>query len=256
MLIWFTYERFHSLGMPGGNNMVTALIIKAQGTNCDEETAFALTHVGARAEVVYVNRLLEDPGMLEKYHMVVTPGGFSYGDDIAAGRLLARELSDPLRQYHESGGIGIYICNGCQVSVEAGYVPGRTGEREVAFTDNIQGHFREITVPIRSRDSRCLFIPEGMEMRLPIAHGEGRYEPASEQVHRELVEGGYVVFEFSEENPNGSRDGVAGITNTAGNILAMMPHPERAMISYDSHSGRGDGYEFWKHVVNWVKQNR
>jgi len=240
--------------------MANALILKAQGTNCEGETAFALRYVGGTADIVYVNRFLEDPSMLGNYDLLIGPGGFSYGDDIAAGRIFANELSGPgerMKQFLGEGGIAIGVCNWCQVLAEAGYVPGFDGyERMVAFTDNDVGHFREIDVTIRSRESRCLFVPEGMEMTLPIAHGEGKFQPMNDEILERMKQDGYVVFEFVGDNPNGSVEGITGITNTEGNVLAMMPHPERRVVSYDPEKEHGDGYYFWKHVVDWIDGKR
>lgn len=237
--------------------MTKALILKAQGTNCDAETHNALCCSGADPNIVYVGNFLRDPGMLGLYDILVIPGGFSYGDYIAGGRIFANELKanagDHLKQFVDDGKPVVGICNGCQVLAEMGYVPGLNGERKLAFVDNDSGHYREVFATVVSGKNRCEFVPEGMRMRIPIAHAEGRYVVSDDDVFNELEEGGYHVFRFEGDNPNGSRDGITGVTDKTGLVLAMMPHPEREILNYDREAKDSEGIEFWVNLVDFAK---
>lgn len=218
------------------------LILRTAGINCDEETAYAWELVGARAERVHVRRLIESPSLLDGYDALTIPGGFSYGDDLAAGRILANELNlhlaEPLRRFIERGRPVLGICNGFQVLVRAGLLPDLDGDRRqtVTLTCNDSGRFEDRWIRVKACTDRCVFVPPGMQLALPIAHGEGKLVPADEATLGRLRSGGHVALRYCDRhgnpgpfpvNPNGSIDDIAGLTDRTGLILGLMPHPER-----------------------------
>ena len=157
-----------------------ALILRAAGTNCDAETAHAFRLAGATPTTLHVARVAENPAILDDFDLLAIPGGFSYGDDIAAGRILSdqlnRTLADPLRRFVDQGRPVIGICNGFQVLVQTGLLPGGD-ERICALTDNAGGSFICRWITLQTVAPRCVWTRdwgEGESIELPIAHAEGR----------------------------------------------------------------------------------
>lgn len=222
------------------------LILRTAGTNCDVETAYAFQAAGADAERVHINELVRNPGLVDTYQILAVPGGFSYGDDIAAGKILAnqlvRHLGDALHRFVGSGRPVIGICNGFQVLVKAGLLPGpqddRIGQNSTLAT-NDSGRFINRWVTLTPRPGKCVWtvnLPKILE--LPIAHGEGKFIPANESIRRGLWENGQVALTYARPdgtpaqgsdpfNPNGSVDDIAGVCDATGLVLGLMPHPER-----------------------------
>ena len=244
--------------------MVKALVLKAPGTNCDEETAWALKLAGASPDLVSIQRLFSDPKRLLGYAMAVLPGGFSYGDDVASGKILANQIRFRLRRVFEEfvsrRNLVIGICNGFQVLVRAGLLPGweAWSLSPVTLTWNPTGKFVCRWVSLQRRASRARWLgrlPRVWE--LPIAHAEGRFLVQGPGVLRTLKKRGQVFLTYSPENPNGSDGAVAGICNLQGNVLGLMPHPERFVTPYQhpqwTRKGAGGiapvGLEFWKAAV-------
>ena len=229
----------------------TALIIRAAGTNCDQELAHAFELAGACSRVVHLNRLIEDPQPIDSASLIGFPGGFSYGDDIAAGRIFAtrirRYLLDSLIAAVSRGVPMIGICNGFQVLVQSGLLPRLHKEdsgqdqvgQVVALADNERGRFLDRWVGVSVPQETVCIWTRGLDdnralsqeaMQLPIAHGEGRFVTADEQVVKLLQQRGQVALRYDnggEENPNGSVDDIAGICDPSGVVLGLMPHPER-----------------------------
>jgi phosphoribosylformylglycinamidine synthase I len=203
----------------------TVLILRTAGTNCDGETAHAFALAGATPNLVHVNRLLERPAILHEHQILALPGGFSYGDDIAAGRILANQLMHRLRdQLHAFVAAGkpvIGICNGFQVLVKTDLLPGPLGGRTgqtATLAHNASGRFTDRWIETRG------LAP----MELPIAHGEGRFVPADDAVRRALHDAGHVALVYDNAtNPNGSVDDIAGVCDATGLVFGLMPHPER-----------------------------
>src|SRR5687767_1977199 len=160
------------------------LVLRAAGSNCDGETAFAFEQAGSAAELVHINQLLASPALLGGYQILAIPGGFSYGDDIAAGRILANQivhhLGDAVRGFIESGRPVIGICNGFQVLVKTDLLPGRLSSRggqSATLTNNDCGRFVDRWVRLAARESKCVWT-SGLEpavIELPVAHGEGKF---------------------------------------------------------------------------------
>lgn len=220
-----------------------ALILTAPGINCDRELAHAFGLAGASAELVHLNRALEDPSIVEQYDLVGLPGGFSYGDAVAAGRIMAvlmrERLYGALVAAVERGVPIIAPCNGFQIAAQIGLLPGPdAGEPwpaepprpSVALGPNAGGRFVDrwcrVEVPA---GSRCVWTQglDGAEAVLPVAHGEGRFIATDAQCGR-LAAGGRIALKYRpSDNPNGSAADVAGICDASGLVLGLMPHPER-----------------------------
>jgi phosphoribosylformylglycinamidine synthase subunit PurQ / glutaminase len=212
------------------------LILRTAGTNCDGETAYAFERAGAIAERLHVNRLLEDRRLLEGYQILAIPGGFSYGDDIAAGRIFANQirhhLADAMRQFIDAGKPIIGICNGFQVLVKTELLPGplvgRSGQT-CTLAHNACGRFIDRWVRLEPRGDKCIWtagLPETIE--LPIAHGEGKFVPADDAIRKALWDNDQVALVYAAgDNPNGSIDAIAGVCDSTGLVFGLMPHPER-----------------------------
>ena len=227
------------------------LVLRAAGTNCDRETAHAFSVVGATPEVHHVNRLLENPALLRDYRIFVIPGGFSYGDDVAAGRVLATELKTRVlpetRRFIADGGLVLGICNGFQVLVKTGLLPG-------TLTHNQHHRYEDRWVDVEVPTARCAFVTEGERYFIPIAHAEGKYVADEETLER-LEENGQIVFRYGK-NPNGSLRDIAGICDETGRVLGLMPHPERHLEPWHHPfwTRRGlaeeaDGLRFFRNTV-------
>ena len=213
-----------------------AIVLRTAGTNCEHETARALTLSGAEAEILHSDRVMEDPSRLTEASILVFAGGFSYGDDLSAGRVWGHELRTGLREHlgrHVAGGgLVLGVCNGFQVLTEMGLLPG-------ALTRNQKLHFICEPTDLQVEPGQCSWLQgysSGEVVNFPIAHGEGRYQADPDQL-KALEDQGQVVLRYCR-NPNGSVADVAGLTNAQGNVLGLMPHPERAC---DPATGGVDG---------------
>jgi phosphoribosylformylglycinamidine synthase len=218
------------------------LVLRAPGTNCDEETAFAFDRAGARTTRAHVNRLLESPRQLHDYQVLCLPGGFSYGDDIAAGRILGVQLRhhlyDALREFKSQDKLILGICNGFQVLMRSGLLFDRDRADLATLTLNDSGHFEARWVHLRVPETRCIFFRGLTSLYLPVAHAEGKFV-AAPTVAAELRGQGRIVVEYATstgaladaqcypENPNGSVAGIAGVCDGSGRVCGLMPHPER-----------------------------
>lgn len=239
--------------------MPKALVIRAAGTNCDTEMVRAFRLAGATCDLVHIDRLIADPGALNNYDLLGFPGGFSYGDDVASGRVFAVRLRErlyaPLQSAVDRGACIIGACNGFQVLVQVGLLPGWTPggvvqasgppfsvppAPTVALTDNFHNRFIDQWVRVEPvSNSKCVWtsgwhrLPAGDDagatadtMMLPIAHGEGRFVTASDHVMQELKANGQIALRYTD-NVNGSTNAVAGICDPTGRVFGLMPHPER-----------------------------
>jgi phosphoribosylformylglycinamidine synthase len=221
------------------------LILRAAGVNCDGETAFAFELAGARSEFVHVNRLLERPELLSECQLLAIPGGFSYGDDIAAGRILANQirhhLAEAFARFIEAGKPIIGVCNGFQVLVKTDLLPGALAGRSgqtATLANNDCGRFVDRWVRLACCGGKCVWTAGIERMELPVAHGEGKFVPRDESIRRALWDNGQVALIYAKgdgspangqlpDNPNGSVDDIAGVCDGSGLIFGLMPHPER-----------------------------
>jgi phosphoribosylformylglycinamidine synthase subunit PurQ / glutaminase len=224
---------------------VKVLVLRAAGTNCDKETLFAFEQAGATGDPVHINRLRETPSLLNDYQILVIPGGFSYGDDISAGKIFAvrlrHELGDRLAEFVQGDKLVLGICNGFQVLVKTGLLPEPElkGEfsQKVTLSDNDSGKYEDRWVWLKSYSKKCKFINAGETIYLPVAHGEGKFIPRDDGTFRQLQANDQIVFRYVDKqgnpggpfpiNPNGSVDDIAGICDPSGKIFGLMPHPER-----------------------------
>ncbi len=219
------------------------LILRAPGTNCDEETAFAFERAGARSERCHVNRLLEQPGFLADYQILCLPGGFSYGDDLGAGRILGQQLrlhlADAMREFKAAGKLILGICNGFQILIKSGLLledDPKTGP-PATLTWNDSGKFEDRWVELSGGGSACVFFAGIDRMYLPVAHAEGQFVPrdpatldrlrANRQIVLRYAENGKAAAGAFPANPNGAVDDIAAVCDPTGRVCGLMPHPER-----------------------------
>ena len=232
------------------NSKPKVLILKTEGTNCDEELSFAFKLAGGDPKIAHVNELRTRKENLKNYNILAIPGGFSYGDDIVSGKILAVELtsffSKELKKFIErKDTLIIGICNGFQVLVRTGLLPFRKiGEMDATLTNNDSGHFDCRWINLRiERNSKCVFLNNGTIEQLnnglvsyQVAHGEGKFLAEKNTIDK-IEKENLVTFRYIDddgkstqeypENPNGSLNAIAGITDITGRILGLMPHPER-----------------------------
>lgn len=224
---------------------VRALIITGFGLNCEAETAHAFRLAGAAPEQVYLNDLLDGRRSLDEFHILAFIGGFSFGDHIASGRVLANRLKhrldDRIQQFIADGKLVIGICNGFQTMAKLGILPGLDDDyrrQTVTLTDNDRGVFRDAWVTLCTEaDCPCVFT-EGIEhIELPVRHGEGKFAALNDTVLRRLEREHLVAARYADpetdepsdaypHNPNGSAAAIAGICDPTGRVFGLMPHPE------------------------------
>lgn len=257
---------------------VKVIVIRTAGTNCNEETAFAFSRCGALVDQIHVKALVSGSKKISDYHILALPGGFSYGDDIASGRILANELrlklGEDIKSFIREGKLIIGICNGFQILAKAGILPGlgwnQGQEATLFYNDSAKFEARWVHLKI---EGRCVWT-RGMspQIYLPVAHAEGKFIPRDAKVLEALAANGQVVVRYSSpdgskplypSNPNGSVNDIAGICDTTGRVLGLMPHPERHFL-FEQHpswtrlskkSEFGDGAKIFENGVNYVKEN-
>jgi phosphoribosylformylglycinamidine synthase len=250
----------------------TALIIRTAGTNCDRELAHAFELAGSETRTVHLSKLIDSPQMIAEFDLIGFPGGFSYGDDIAAGRILANRIRhrlwEPLKAAAERGVPMIGVCNGFQVIAKMGLLPDpAVGKQTVTLADNTCGRFIDKWVPmVADPASVCIWTKGLSTFDLPIAHGEGRLVCADDSVLEQLKANNQIALRYAPgKNPNGSTDDIAGICNATGTILGLMPHPERFTdpTHHPTWTRRGDdwltqttdGLRFFQNAVEHVQQH-
>lgn len=243
------------------DNSTKVLVLRAAGTNCDRETAHAFERVGASAETRHVNEVLAEPTILHSYRVLAIPGGFSYGDDLGGGRVMATELKQRVlpeaKKFIEDGGLALGICNGFQVLAKMGLLPGWNGQ-SVTVTHNDSHRYQDEWVELDVPYDRCAFTRKGESYYFPIAHAEGKFIAAEETLTR-LEESGQVAFRY-RKNPNGSLNDIAGICDETGRVLGLMPHPERHLEPWhhpawtrDGLAEEADGLRLFRNMVEAAK---
>jgi len=271
---------------------VKTLVIRTAGTNCDGEMVRAFEQAGSVVDLVHVERLIGEPSSIDQYDIIGIPGGFSYGDDIASGRVFAMKcrmhLYPSLRRAAMRGAPIIGVCNGFQVLVQLGLLPGpgvaddlRTWAKEsppeqyAALAENIDARFIDDWVRVEiDKASPCVWTRRLVEpgsdddwtssvMRLPVASGEGRFVPATGEIARRLVDR-HLACLYYVDNVNGSAQDIAGICDSTGLIFGLMPHPDR-YLDWSNHPfwtrltpqlGHGDtpGLRIFRNAVDHVMQ--
>lgn len=262
-------------------------VLRAPGTNCDVETAFAFDTCGARAETVHLFRLIERPSTLDDYQILCIPGGFSYGDDIGAGVVfssqLRNHLGEAVHRFISSDKLVLGICNGFQTLLKAGILPyGSDGwkssdrsDADSTLTWNENGKYTARWVHLKVSDSRNVFLRGIDELDLPIAHAEGRLVTRSDSVVEQWRSNGQIALTYApwtsvdgngthpmderwKANPNGAIADIAGLGDPSGRILGLMPHPER-FIAATQHphwtrrklEGDGAGLKLFQNAVSY-----
>jgi phosphoribosylformylglycinamidine synthase len=250
------------------------LILRAPGANRDVDAQFAFETAGAAADLVHINRLRERPGLLNGYQILTIPGGFAYGDDVAAGKILANQLAhllgDVLRKFRNSGKLILGICNGFQAILKAGLLVPPDEDGPVAtLTYNAHGRFEDRWVHLKVTPNHCPFLTGMEHMYVPIAHGEGRFICREAWLLEGLRQAGQVVLHYVDEsgnpgdfpvNPNGSHGHVAGICDTTGRVLGLMPHPENHLLpthhpqwTRRGLAAEGDGLALFRNAVRFFQ---
>jgi phosphoribosylformylglycinamidine synthase I len=245
---------------------IKVCVVRVGGTNCDAETQRAFLELGVQAEILHINDLIKRENLLD-YQVLVFPGGFSFGDYVRSGVIFARYLSAKLGKeietFIDEGRPILGICNGFQILVEYGLLPGFDGVSaypEATLTTNEPAGFKCKWIHLKQENKgKCIFtnkIPEGKVLNMPIAHGEGRLlfpKNKEREMIAKLIDNDMVVFRYCDKNgnvangeysanPNGSTFDIAGMCNKEGNIFGLMPHPERAM--------------YWWQQPNWTRKQQ
>ncbi|MBN1807044.1 MAG: phosphoribosylformylglycinamidine synthase I [Sedimentisphaerales bacterium] len=257
---------------------VKAIVMRAAGINCDRETEYALELAGAKAQRTHINKLIENKTLLDEFQIIVIPGGFSYGDDVAAGKILANQIKhhlyESIKKFIDDGKLVLGICNGFQVLVKTGILPCNNSpdnQQEVTITYNDSGKFEDRWVYLAPQTDKCIFIEPGRQIYLPIAHAEGKIVTKDDSAMETLKSAGHIAFRYVDQNgnegdypinPNGSMDSIAGLTDTTGRILGLMPHPERFVRpTHHPHFCRLkektaiDGITIFNNAVKYVREN-
>lgn len=236
----------------------TALVLTGYGINCDFETQAALNAAGFLAERVHVNDILARKASLSDYSLLAFPGGFSYGDDLGAGKGMANKLvfaklnshsfREELQKFIDEKKLVLGICNGFQMMVKLGIVPalgGKYFEQQSTLFANDSGRFEDRWVGLNVNEkSPCIFTRGIETLELPVRHGEGKFIPASAEVLKALEAENLVAMRYADkdfnitnsypENPNGSVNAIAGVCDETGRVFGLMPHPE-GHVSFYQH---------------------
>lgn len=233
------------------------LVLYGDGINCEDATAYAIEQAGGRAEKVHVNELTQNPKKLLDFQSFIIPGGFSFGDHIGSGQILAikleRHLHHELLRFCETG-LVMGICNGFQTLTKLGLLPTPDFQRSCALIKNSGGHFINRWVNMNlNKASPCVWtrnLPENFS--LPIRHGEGRLVLENEKVLAQLKEKNQIVISYGED-VNGSTERIAGICDESGRIFALMPHPEAAIYDWQlPYRAPALGKKFFDNAVSYL----
>jgi phosphoribosylformylglycinamidine synthase len=250
-------------------------ILRAPGANCDEETQFAFEQAGARADRIHINRLRDQPSLLEQFQILVVPGGFAYGDDVAAGKILANQLAhflgDALRKFRDAEKLILGICNGFQALLKAGLIIAPDEDGPLAtLAHNASGKFEDRWIRLQATPGPCPFLKDYESFELPVAHGEGNFICRAPWILKGLEQSGQVVLRYVgadgqlpayPANPNGSQGDVAGVCDPTGRVLGLMPHPERHVLptqhprwTRQGLAAEGDGLRLFRNAVEFFKE--
>lgn len=246
-------------------------ILRTDGTNCDQELFYAFEKAGGVCQMIHINELRTKKQSLNKFHILALPGGFTYGDDVASGKILALELisffEEELMKFIAKGGYVFGVCNGFQTLVRTGLLPFMTpGSMNVTLTHNDSGHFECRWIRIK---------PEGIFSDLPILevpvnHGEGKFY-TDEKTLQKIENQGLTIFRYVDrqdrptmnypENPNGALHSIAGVTDKTGRILGLMPHPEKFVDITQHPNWRRNSFKkphgllFYEKIIQFVRRS-
>jgi len=228
------------------------LIFSGYGLNSEEEARYSIELVGGKADIMHLNDIIENKNILQKYQMLIFPGGFAYGDDTGSGNAYANKLRNhlwgELRKFIEKDTLIAGFCNGCQILSQLGLIPAiehRYGEKQMTLLHNTTSRYVNRWVDLKSCNT-SIWTKNITTISAPMAHGEGRVY-ATDAVLKTMNDKNLIAFRYTvgmmctyldlAANPNGSTEDIAGVTDETGRILGLMPHPER-------------GSEF-THLPNW-----
>lgn len=252
----------------------SALVLRAPGTNCDAEAVFAFERAGAAVERLHINELRSNPRRLHEHQILVLPGGFSYGDDVAAGKILAVQLqhflAEEIRKFRDAEKLILGICNGFQVLLKAGLlVPYDEDGPLSTLAHNTSGRFEDRWVNLLVTPGDCIFLKGISRMYVPVAHGEGNFICRKEWILQGLGQSRQAVLHYTgangeppdyPDNPNGSQGDIAGICDATGRVLGLMPHPERHVLptqhprwTRNGLSAEGDGMKMFRNAVEYFE---
>jgi phosphoribosylformylglycinamidine synthase len=262
------------------SSKVNVIVLRVEGTNCDRETVEAFEQANARTDLVHANELKKGMKNLEEYQILAVPGGFSYGDDVSAGILLANqlkyEIGKDIKKFVDSDKLIVGICNGFQALVRLGLLPGFDSKglekphQQSTLAVNDSGIFVDRWVRLKHENKgNCVFTKNiKNQIYLPVAHAEGKFVTSEENL-KLLDSQDQIVFKYVDPdgnyaeypwNPNGSMENIAGICSHSGLILGMMPHPERYLHKYmhpywtrlPKLPEEGDGFQIFKNAVEYA----
>ena len=265
------------------------IVLRAPGSNCDQEAAFAFETAGGKSEIVHLNRALENPKILAAAQILCVPGGFSYGDDMSAGRVFGNQirhhLAGAMQEFKAAGKLILGICNGFQILIKSGVLlPDRADEPIATLTNNDSGKFECRWINLAVEGSKCVFLKGIERLYVPIAHAEGKFVARDEATLDALERNGQLCLRYAEEsggrsqesaenpnsqfpmpksllpyptNPNGAQRNTAGVCDETARFLGLMPHPERH-IDPTQHphwtrekQERGDGLAVFENAVKY-----
>lgn len=258
------------------------LVLRAPGTNCDKETAFAFEQAGGTPRTAHIRELLGNPSLLAEHQVLCIPGGFSYGDDIASGRILGNQLreqlADALQEFRASDKLVLGICNGFQVLMKTGLLDIDDAEGpQATLAWNDSGRYEARWVNLNVQPGNCVFLQGIEDIVLPVAHAEGKFVVRDQQTLDSLAGAGRLVLRYTDSaadsralslepqvpypaNPNGASADIAGICDTTGRVLGLMPHPERFLFAHQHPnwtsqglSGAGAGAKLFDNAVAYFK---
>lgn len=233
------------------------LVLRAPGTNCDKETAFAFEQAGGTPRRAHIRELLGNPELLAEHQVLCIPGGFSYGDDIASGRILGNQLreqlADALQEFRGADKLVLGICNGFQVLMKTGLLDIDDADGpQATLAWNDSGRYEARWVDLNVEPGDCVFLQGIRRIDLPVAHAEGKFVVRDQATLDALAAAGRLVLRYEgfhdlhkgprpltlepqvpyPANPNGASADIAGICDTTGRVLGLMPHPERFLFAH------------------------
>lgn len=248
------------------------LILRSPGTNCDGELAFAFEKAGATTQRIHIQRLRENPKLFHDFEILAIPGGFSYGDDIAAGKILASQLSnffgDALRKFRDEEKLILGVCNGFQALLKAGLLIPPDEEGPLATLTNNPKGFQDRWITMRATPGPCPWLQDIDLLEAPTAHGEGNFQCRADWILHGLKQSHQVVLRYVDSNvqptdqfpmnPNGSAGAIAGVCDITGRVFGLMPHPERNVLpthhprwTRDGLKDEGGGLKIFRNAVGY-----
>lgn len=243
------------------------LILAGDGINCERESARAIEMAQGQSQIVHINDLVANTKMLSSFQGIFIPGGFSFGDELGSGLILATkikyQLAQEFREFVSRGGAVLGVCNGFQVLTKLGLLPFPFEVRSAALAHNESGHFiNRWSKLVVNPKTTCKWLEplRGESLELPVRHGEGRLLFSSSEVHAKVRELGLDCLSYSEDI-NGSTDQIAALTDPSGMILGMMPHPEAFLTQATARNpvkdylAPGDGARIFKSMLTYLGQS-